>query len=108
LPDAGGIYSYDFASDGFGYAASLSDSLGGSGVITVWAKDDLSQDFFFSTDYTVADFDTGAATWNLTGPLGGAEVWIDTSNATLQKGMIVSSPYLIIKDRINRCEHPGR
>jgi len=97
LPDAGGFHSYDFTIDGSGYAVSMSDSLGGSGTITVWAKDDLSQDFFFSTNYTVAEFDTGAAMWNLMGPLGEAEVWIDTSNATLQKGVILSSPYLIIR-----------
>jgi len=97
LPDAGGVHSYDFTTDGSGYGASMTDSLGGSGTITVWAKDDLSQDFFFSTDYTVGEFDTSAAMWNLMGAQGRAEVWIDTSNTTIRKGMILSSPYLIIR-----------
>jgi hypothetical protein len=97
LPDIGGQHSYNFTYDGSKYTSQIVDSLGNSGTFTLWAKDDSANNFFFNTDYTITQLDTSALNWNLMGPQGGAEVWIDTSNSTLQKGMILSSPYLIIR-----------
>jgi hypothetical protein len=97
FPDLGRQSTDTFSYDGTKYTSQITDSLGNSGTITIWAKDDAAQNFFFNTDYTITQLDTNALNWNLMGPQGGAEVWIDTSNSTLQKGMILSSPYLIIR-----------
>jgi len=97
LPEGDSLYSHTFLSDSGGYSTLITDSLGYAGTFTIWAVDDSGQNFFFNTDYTITQLDTSALIWNLIGPQGGAEVWIDTSNSTLQKGMILSSPYLIIR-----------
>jgi hypothetical protein len=97
FPDIGGQHNYNFTYDGTKYTSQIVDSLGNSGTFTLWAKDDSANNFFFNTDYTITQLDTSAVIWNLIGPEGKAEVWIDTSNSTLHKGMILSSPYLIIR-----------
>ncbi|MCJ7497238.1 MAG: T9SS type A sorting domain-containing protein, partial [candidate division Zixibacteria bacterium] len=97
FPDIGAQHSYNFTYDGSKYTSQISDSLGNSGTFTLWAKDDSAQNFFFNTDYTITQLDSTAVVWNLMGPEGGAEVWIDTLNSSIQKGMILSSPYLIIR-----------
>jgi hypothetical protein len=97
LSDIGGQHTYDFTYDGTKYTAQINDTLGNSGVFTIWAVDDSSQDFFFNTYYTITRLDTSAVIWNLTGPQGASEAWIDTINLGIQRGMILSSPYLIIR-----------
>jgi hypothetical protein len=97
FPDIGAQHSYNFSYDGTKYTAQINDTLGNSGTFTIWAVDDSAQNFFFNTDYTITELDTSAVNWNLMGPEGGAEVWIDTLNSSIQKGMILSSPYLIIR-----------
>lgn len=97
FPNLGGQHSYSFSYDGTKYNAQIKDTLGNSGIFTIWAKDDSAQNFFFNTDYAITGLDTSTVSWNLIGPQGAAEVWIDTLNSGIQKGMILSSPYLIIR-----------
>jgi hypothetical protein len=97
LPDIGGQHNYNFTYDGTKYTVQINDTLGNSGTFTLWAIDDSSNNFFFNTDYTITQLDTSAVNWNLMGPQGGAEFWVDTLNSGIQKGMILSSPYLIIR-----------
>jgi hypothetical protein len=97
FPDLGGYSTDTFSYDGTKYTSQITDSLGNSGMFTIWAVDDSSQDFFFNTYYTITRLDTSAVIWNLTGPQGASEAWIDTINLGIQRGMILSSPYLIIR-----------
>ena len=97
FPDLGVQSTDTFSYDGTKYTAQITDTLGNSGTFTIWAKDDSAQNFFFNTGYTITELDTSASILNLMGPQGRAEVWIDTINSGIQKGMILSSPYLIIR-----------
>jgi hypothetical protein len=97
FPDLGGHSTDTFSYDGTKYTTEIDDTLGNSGTFIIWAKDDSSENFFFNTDYTITELDTSAVIWNLMGPQGGAEVWIDTLNSGIQKAMILSSPYLVIR-----------
>ncbi len=94
------VGTYSFTAITGGYTATISDSLYGTGDLTVSAEDDSGATFFFDTHYTTADLDSSIA-MQVTGFEGAVRVDLDSSNTGLSSAIILSSPYPVIRDGLD-------
>lgn len=90
------IYSYSMADESSRYSAKITDLTGASGFVRMNAQDDGSNQFSVDAGYVVSSDTTGKLD-KVIGPLGQAAVNLDSLNGGVQKVMILSSPYPIIR-----------
>ncbi|MFH2050773.1 MAG: T9SS type A sorting domain-containing protein [bacterium] len=102
LPSYGGTYNHTFTATVNGYEAGVTDSLGNSGSLMLWAIDDSSSSFFVLTDYTMSDISHDQPLIWLFGGSGQSEFKLDSANISLTKAMILSSPYPIIRTGLDQ------
>jgi hypothetical protein len=96
-PDTGAVQSTPFTSVVGGYNAMLTGDIGAKGRFVVHAVDSAARPFFFSTPYTVSHLGGESFERVAFGPQGQCEVRIDSANASIDRILIVSSPYLPIR-----------
>jgi len=96
-PSYGGTHNYNFTASGGGYEAVVDDSLGTGGSFTLWAIDDSASTFFVPTGYAAAGIDHGQPFIWLLGPEGQCEFMLDSLNVSLDRSLILSSPYPVIR-----------
>jgi len=96
-PSYGGSSEHAFTSSGSGYEVIVSDSLGTDGSFTLWAVDDSAATFFVPTGYVVPEISHDQPIIWLLGPEGQSEFKLDSSNGTLERALILSSPYPVVR-----------
>jgi hypothetical protein len=96
-PSYGGSYGQVFTSSASGYEAVVADSLGTGGSFTLWAVDDSAATFFVPTGYVAADISHDQPLIWLLGPEGQSEFKLDSTNESLSRALILSSPYPVIR-----------
>jgi hypothetical protein len=100
-PSYGGSHAYAFTPSANGYEAVVADSLGTGGSLTLWAMDDSASAFFVPTGYIASNIDHGQPFIWLLGPEGQSEFKLDSLNVSLDRAMILSSPYPVIRTGLN-------
>jgi hypothetical protein len=100
-PSYGGMYSHTFSVTGTGYEAAIADSLGVSGLFSLWAKDDSAATFFVPTGYVAPEISHDQPFIWLLGSDGQSEFKLDSSNASLERALILSSPYPVVRTGLN-------
>lgn len=95
-PQGGTARSHNLLTTAVGYGLEIVDTLGAAGVLTISAVDDSASTFFFRMPYTSTTLNDSTFGW-LLGSEGGCEVMLDSSVSGLARGMILSSPYPIIR-----------
>jgi len=95
IPSHGGVHTSAAPSVTGGYEASITDSLGNSGMIRVLAEDNSAHTFFFSNKYELGVVNHDSVATKLSGPDGGSELTLDTLNTGIDSVLILSSPYLV-------------
>ncbi|MCX6834966.1 MAG: hypothetical protein NTW07_07515, partial [candidate division Zixibacteria bacterium] len=96
IPDQGDLVSSIFTVGTDSYGAQVADYLTLPGKATVWAVDDSSNTFFFSTPFEVMNVTAPKQLQKLIGPAGEAVVRIDSVNSSIQRAMILSSAYPVL------------
>jgi hypothetical protein len=96
-PQAGGYSSHPFASSANGYAVTVPDSLGTAGTFTIWALDDSAAQFFISTRYTITAVDYARPLLEFYGSGYGSRILIDTLNVGMDRVMVHSSSYPVVR-----------
>jgi hypothetical protein len=96
-PSYGGSYSQSISLSASGYSSTVSDSLGISGSFTLWAVDDSSKAFFVPSRYTITGVSHSQSFIWLFGAEGQSEFKLDSTNVSLTKTIILSSPYPVIR-----------
>lgn len=96
-PSYGGSYDHAFTASGNGYEAVVADSLGMGGSFTLWAVDDSTATFFVSTGYVATDISNDQPFIWLLGREGQGEFKLDSTNRTLERALILSSPYPVVR-----------
>ncbi|MCP4704410.1 MAG: T9SS type A sorting domain-containing protein [candidate division Zixibacteria bacterium] len=97
---SGTIVQYDFSADGDNYISTISESLSESGIFIIWATDSSDATFFFDTEFIVNQLATGGIKEILA--IGGKVMAeLDSTNADIEKAMILSSPYPVIRTGLN-------
>jgi hypothetical protein len=96
-PSYGGSYGETFTPSTAGYEAVVADSLGTGGSFTLWAVDDSAATFFVPTGYVTPDVNHGQPLIWLVGPEGQCEFKLDSTNGTLERALILSSPYPVVR-----------
>ncbi len=91
--ESGDFVTGNFTSGTDRYGCPVAAYLTKSGQATIWAVDDSMQTYFFSTPFTVFDITSSRELTKLIGPSGEAVVRIDSLNSSIQRAMILSSPY---------------
>jgi hypothetical protein len=76
-----------------GYSVSIPDEIGISGMFTSLALDDSAYTFFVNTPYCLTQIVDTAFAGILIGPQGGCKLYLDNLNSSLEKILILSSPY---------------
>jgi hypothetical protein len=97
VPSYHGVFEHALSSSPYGYTTTLSDSLGVSGTLMLWASDDAPSPFFVPCEYAMTPVRHDQSFVWLFGPEGQSEFKLDSSNATLTKAMILSSRYPVIR-----------
>ncbi|MFH1699472.1 MAG: T9SS type A sorting domain-containing protein [Candidatus Zixiibacteriota bacterium] len=95
-PDYDSSFSYDFMPGTDGYSKLINDSIGSDGSIDIWAVDDSANQFFFSTKYRVVEIDYSQSIIDFCGYANHSRFILDTTNAGIEKIMVLSSPYPVI------------
>jgi hypothetical protein len=96
-PSYGGSYDETFTPSTAGYEAVVADSLGTGGSFTLWAVDDSAATFFVPTKYVTPDVNHSQPLIWLLGPEGQSEFKLDSTNGTLERALILSSPYPVVR-----------
>ena len=96
-PSYGGTYDHTFTASGNGYDVVVADSLGTSGSFTLWAVDDSAATFFVPTGYVATDVSHDQPFIWLLGCEGWSEFKLDSTNGTLERALILSSPYPVVR-----------
>lgn len=97
LPSYGGSSAHPLAGTGDGYAAIITDSLGPSGSLTLWATDDSSNTFFVPNGYVATGVGHNQPLIWLFAREGQSEFRLDSTNVSITKAMILSSPYPVTR-----------
>jgi hypothetical protein len=84
------------------YGSAALRNLGSSGTFTISAVDDSARVFFINTPYTVHQADSSSSCWKINGPDGLSEVFIDSANGPVRRGMILSTSYPIIRTGLDK------
>jgi hypothetical protein len=90
-------FNYDLVAGTGGYSVAITDSLGSLGSIDTWAVDDSASQFFFPTYFTTADIKYSDAIIEILGPENESWFVIDTSNNGIERAMVLSSPYPVMR-----------
>jgi len=96
-PDGQISSSHDLTAGTNSYSASIGDSLSYSGSMITWAVDDSSAQFFFPMDYRIFEPDYSEPIIDFNGPSNQSRYLIDTLNEGIEKIMVLSSPYSVIR-----------
>jgi len=96
-PSYGGSHDCAFTASGNGYEAAVVDSLGASGYFTFWAVDDSAATFFVPTGYVAPEISHDQPLIWLLGPEGQSEFKLDSTNGSLDRALILSSPYPVVR-----------
>ncbi|MBU0984854.1 MAG: T9SS type A sorting domain-containing protein [candidate division Zixibacteria bacterium] len=96
-PDGQISSSHDLTAGTNSYSASIGDSLSYSGSMITWAVDDSSAQFFFPMDYRIFEPDYSDPIIDINGPSNQSRYLIDTQNEDIEKIMVLSSPYSVIR-----------
>jgi hypothetical protein len=100
-PSYGGSYDHVFTPSGNGYNTIVTDSLGTGGSFTLWAVDDSAATFFVPTKYVLPDVNHSQPLIWLLGPEGQSEFKLDSTNESLDRALILSSPYPVVRTGLN-------
>ena len=92
-PDEGTTHSYALQSTPTGYSVVIPDDMGSSGRLTLLAVDDSASTFFVHTAYCLTEIVDTAFARVVRDLQGGCELYLDTLNSSLEKVLILSSPY---------------
>ena len=95
-PESGNQQMYEFSVSTDGYDLELNDTLEVFGSLRVSAIDDSLAEFSFRVPYTVTNLNDNLPGW-LLGTAGGCELMMDSTQSGLSKGIILSSPYPVIR-----------
>ena len=93
ITDQGDFVTSIFSVGTDSYGSEVAGYLTVPGKATIWAVDDSSNTFFFSTPFEVTDITAPKQLQKLIGPAGEAVVRIDSVNSSIQRTMILSSAY---------------
>jgi hypothetical protein len=93
ITDQGGLVTSIFTAGTNSYGSPVADYLTTPGKATIWAVDDSSHTFFFSTPFEVMDISSPTQLQKLIGPEGDAVVRIDSLNSGILRTMILSSDF---------------
>jgi uncharacterized membrane protein len=96
-PSYGGMYSHTFGVTGTAYEVTIVDSLGANGLFNLWAMDDSAATFFVPTRYITMDISHDQPLLWLLGPDGQSEFKLDSANTSLERTLILSSPYPVVR-----------
>jgi len=96
-PDGQTSSSHDLIVITNSYSVSIGDSLGYSGSLITWAVDDSAAQFFFPMEYTIFEPDYTSPIIEINGPSNQTRFLIDTLNSGMDKIMVLSSPYSVIR-----------
>ena len=94
------IVNYNFNVLANGYEATINDSINSFGQFKIWAIDDSSSSFFINTSYNTQFFDSLIQKHIVTQD-GASEIDLDTSNNSIEKAVILSSPYPVLMNGLN-------
>jgi hypothetical protein len=86
---------YSFTTGTASYTAGVTDSLGYEGTFTVTASDASANAFSFWTDYTAITPDR--MDMGIVGPSRLSAVWFDTSDSDIERALLLTSPYPVIR-----------
>jgi len=100
-PSYGGMSSHSCAATDTGYAVSVADSLGPGGEFTLWAKDDSAAAFFVPTTYVAPQISHDQPNIWLLGTEGQCEFKLDSSNTSVERALILSSPFPVVRTGLN-------
>jgi len=96
-PSYGGSSDHVFTASSNGYEAVVTDSLGAGGSFTLWAVDDSAATFFVPTRYVTPGISHYQPFIWLLGPEGQGEFKLDSTNGSLERALILSSPYPVVR-----------
>jgi len=103
-----GIYStFDMSSVADGFSGTVADSLGQSGTFTVRSIDDSSRAFFVPVDYVAAHRDTLSGSFAFDGAREAVNVWVDSVNTDITRGLLLSSSYPVPLDGLGSVAVQG-
>jgi len=91
--DGNPFQTYTLQSTPTGYSVFIPDEMGISGMFTLLALDDSAYTFFVNTPYCLTQIVDTAFADIIVGPQGGCELYLDNLNLSLEKILILSSPY---------------
>jgi len=95
IPSHGGVHTSAAPSVTGGYEASITDTLGSSGMVRVLAEDNSAHEFYFPSKYELGLVNHDSMAIKVIGPDGGSELTLDTLNTSIDSVLILSSPYLV-------------
>jgi hypothetical protein len=101
-PDGAPAQTYILQPTPTGYAISIPDSMGSYGTFTLLALDDSAYTFFVNTPYCFTEIVDTAFADIIIGPQGGCELYLDNLNSSLEKILVLSSPYPPIRTGLDQ------
>ncbi|MFH2035239.1 MAG: FlgD immunoglobulin-like domain containing protein [Candidatus Zixiibacteriota bacterium] len=96
-PSYGGSYNHALVTTAEGYTSTITDSLGGTGSLMLWASDDSSRTFFVPNRYATTAVNHDQSFLWFFGSEGQSEFKLDSANTSLARVIILSSPYPVIR-----------
>ena len=87
-----------FSYNGSVYVSQMLEYTGAGGLFRTWAVDNSSNTFFFDMQYVLAILNSSYPGGDIFGPNGAVDVLLDGTNDGIQKAIILSSPYPVIRN----------
>ena len=95
--DEGTIHPYTFMSINAGYTSELTDTIGGTGIMRIWATDDSSRNFFVDCPYKIVTTQENSSTSDIFAADGSAILSLEIQDSIATRVSIMTSSYPVIR-----------